>query len=49
MPFRSLKQKGWMFLHKPEIAKKWTRKYGSKIEPGKNKIGEAHVKARYKK
>jgi len=32
MPFVSPKQKRWMFANKPEMAKKWTEKYGSKPE-----------------
>ena len=28
-PFRSKKQEGWMWANKPELAKKWTKKYGS--------------------
>jgi len=31
MPFESEKQKGWLWHNKPEIAKKWTKKYGAKI------------------
>lgn len=49
MPFRSEKQKGWLWSNKPEIARKWAHEYGSKIQPKKNKIGEAHIKTKYKK
>ncbi len=31
MPFHSTKQRGFLWKNKPEIAKKWTEKYGSKI------------------
>ena len=31
MPFRSEKQRKYLFAKKPEIAKKWSKKYGSKI------------------
>lgn len=31
MPFRSEKQRRWMFANKPKLARKWARKYGSKI------------------
>jgi len=30
MPFRSGKQEKWMFVHKPEIAKRWVAEYGPK-------------------
>jgi hypothetical protein len=36
MPFKSLKQRIWMYINKPEMAKKWTKKYGKKIK-GKRK------------
>ena len=31
MPFRSEKQRKFMHINKPKIAKKWSKKYGSKI------------------
>jgi hypothetical protein len=31
MPFRSEKQRKYLFAKEPAIAKKWTKKYGSKI------------------
>lgn len=31
MPFKSTKQRNWMYANKPKLAKKWTKKYGSKI------------------
>jgi len=37
MPFKSLKQRKFMWAKKPEIAKKWTKKYGSKISKSKKK------------
>lgn len=37
MPFRSKKQRTWMFINKPEIAKKWAKKYGTKIKKKKKK------------
>ena len=30
MPFKSEKQKRYMWAKEPEIAKRWTEKYGSK-------------------
>ena len=37
VPFRSEKQRKYLFAKKPAIAKKWTKKYGSKIKPKKGK------------
>jgi hypothetical protein len=37
MPFKSLKQRKWMWANKPEMARKWTKKYGSKIKRKKGK------------
>lgn len=31
MPFASKKQMRWMFSNKPSLAKKWKKKYGTKI------------------
>ena len=31
MPFRSEKQKKFMYSQHPDIAKKWAKKYGNKI------------------
>lgn len=33
MPFKSEKQRSYLFANKPEVAKKWVKKYGSKIKP----------------
>ncbi len=37
MPFRSKAQRAWMWANKPKLAKRWTKKYGSKIVPKKAK------------
>mgnify|MGYP006909287388 CR=1 FL=1 len=37
MPFRSEKQRKFMWSQHPEIARKWTKKYGSKIVPKKKR------------
>ncbi len=37
MPFHSVKQRKYMFMKHPEIAKKWVKKYGSKIVKSKKK------------
>ena len=42
MPFRSEKQRKFMYANKPEIAKKWDKKYGGKIKKKKRKK-EAHA------
>lgn len=31
MPFRSEEQRRFMWAKHPEIAKRWTKKYGSKV------------------
>lgn len=35
MPFKSEKQRRYLWAKEPEIARKWTRKYGSKIVKNK--------------
>jgi hypothetical protein len=37
MPFRSLKQKRWMYANKPKLAAEWEDKYGSKVVPSEKK------------
>ena len=37
MPFRSEKQRKFMHINKPKIAKKWSKRYGSKIVKKKKK------------
>jgi len=37
MPFKSVRQRKYMFARKPEIAKRWVKKYGSKIAGKKKK------------
>lgn len=32
MPFRSKKQRAFLYARKPRLARKWARKYGSKIK-----------------
>jgi len=36
MPFRSVKQRRFMYKFHPKIAKRWTKKYGSKIRRKKS-------------
>lgn len=36
-PFRSEAQRRFMYARHPEIAKRWTKKYGSKIRKKKSK------------
>ena len=31
MPFRSKRQRGYLFAKKPKIARRWAKKYGTKI------------------
>ena len=37
MPFRSKKQRKYMYAKHPVIARRWTKKYGSKIVKKKRK------------
>lgn len=32
MPFKSKKQRAWLYANKPKVAKKWAKKYGTKIK-----------------
>jgi len=32
MPYKSAKQRAYMHIHHPKIAKKWDKKYGRKIK-----------------
>lgn len=33
MPFQSAKQRAFMYARHPDVAKRWTREYGAKIQP----------------
>lgn len=35
MPFKSVKQRKYLFAKHPKLAKKWAKKYGTKIKKGK--------------
>lgn len=37
MPFKSEKQRRYLWAKEPELAERWTKKYGSKIRPPKKK------------
>ena len=37
MPFKSVKQRKWMWANKPDMAKKWTKEHSSKVQPTKKK------------
>lgn len=39
MPFKSNKQRRFMFANHPRIAKRWAKKYGTKPKKGKKKRG----------
>ena len=38
MPFKSEKQRRFMWSKHPDIAKRWTEKYGSKIQKRKHQL-----------
>ena len=31
MPYKSKRQRAWMHINKPKIAKRWDKKYGGKV------------------
>jgi hypothetical protein len=37
MPFKSKKQRQYMFKFHPKIAKRWARKYGTKVRRHKSR------------
>ena len=37
MPFKSAKQRKYLFANEPKLAKQWAKKYGTKIQPSKKK------------
>ena len=37
MPFKSEKQRRYLWKNEPKIARKWTKKYGSKLVKKKGK------------
>ena len=36
MPFKSVKQRKWMYANKTALAKKWSKKYGKQIKTGRS-------------
>jgi hypothetical protein len=46
MPFRSAKQRRFMYAKHPEIAKEWTAKYGAKAQPKKKAAPKKRKKKR---
>lgn len=49
MPFKSEKQRRFMWAKHPSIAKRWTKKYGSAIQGGKDVITKLSKALRGKK
>jgi hypothetical protein len=37
MPFRSVKQRKYLFMAHPDLANRWAKEYGSAIVPSKKK------------
>jgi hypothetical protein len=31
MPYRSSRQRAWMHIHEPAVARRWDRKYGGRV------------------
>lgn len=50
MPFRSEKQKRWMYANEPDMARRWSEKYGEQVsdERAKNLLGRKSVKMKPK-
>ena len=46
MPYKSAKQRAYLHIHHPEIAKKWDKKYGGKIKSKGKKRTRKSVKKR---
>jgi hypothetical protein len=44
MPFKSGKQRRFMFANHPRIASRWAKKYGAKVGGGKTKAQKAKRK-----
>lgn len=44
MPFKSEKQRRYMYAKHPSIAKKWAKKYGNKIQKKKDTGFYGHMK-----
>jgi hypothetical protein len=35
MPYKSAKQRAYLHIHEPVLAKKWDKEYGGKVKPKK--------------
>ena len=44
MPYKSAKQRAWMHVNEPELAKKWDEKYGGKSKPKKKSFKKPKAK-----
>ena len=49
MPFRSESQRRYLYAKEPEVAKRWTEKYGSKIVASNHPIVKGIKKNRVRK
>lgn len=49
MPFRSEAQRRYLYAKEPEVAKRWTEKYGSKIVASKHPVARGIKKSRSRK
>ena len=45
MPFKSEAQRRFLFMHHPELAKRWAHKYGTPKSLPYHKKGKSHVAA----
>jgi len=39
MPYKSAKQRAYLHIHEPELAKKWDKKYGGEVNKRQYKHG----------
>ena len=44
MPYKSSKQRAYLHIHEPELAKKWDKKYGGEIVKSKGVKEHSPVK-----
>jgi hypothetical protein len=47
VPFRSVKQRAFLYAKHPQIAKKWEAEYGGKVVPRRGSYGKACPRCKY--
>jgi len=46
MPYKSAKQRAYLHIHEPALAKRWDREYGGKAVPNVQRVRPKKRKAR---